>query len=143
MTNLEIIRQACIKANPEIIKRLNLSKKDFRDFLNKLEEKDGYKWHNGRYGATKRKYGDYLYSQDRDLFECNYSDWLCKKVEIRLADVLLAIWKKDLANRTNVILESSGQFRTGNLLREYWDLKHDNLELQSEETIKFLAELLK
>lgn len=95
MTNLEIIRQACIKANPEIIISKN-------------------------YERTIR--------------------------EIRLADVLLAIEKKELGKE--MCIGSDGQLAYRNnhftltFLNHYWDLKNDNLELQPEETLEFLSKLL-
>lgn len=55
--------------------------------------------------------------------------------EIRLADVLLAIKKKNVNWR--------GEFEV--LLRDEqyeWDLSHDSLDAQSPECIKFLTELL-
>ena len=60
-----------------------ISIKDFKEYLNNLEKKDGEKWHNGRYGATKRLYGDYLYSQDREHFLVNYNEYNYEKIECK------------------------------------------------------------
>lgn len=75
--------------------RMKLTKKMFREFLNKKEDEriaehqkrlhalpkdfvarevkrsDG----NNRYHATKRKQGDYLYFQDRDMFNHLFEEW--------------------------------------------------------------------
>jgi len=59
------------------------SLKMFRDELNaevKGRPADGgYQYRNFAFTNRKRAYGDYLYYQDRDMFECNYRDWLLKK----------------------------------------------------------------
>lgn len=69
---------------------------------------------------------------------------------IRLADVLLAIWKKNPANRTNVVVESAGTFvvtrwhdsKMTKLLGPDWNLCKDSLAEQSPECITFLHSLL-
>lgn len=66
---------------------------------------------------------------------------------LTLAVVLRAILKTNPANRTRVIVESSGQFRTwtpdeGNLLGVYWNLEEDEWESQSAETQAFIGRLL-
>lgn len=74
---------------------------------------------------------------------------------IRLADVLVAIYKKRQSNKTNITLESDGQFvqqvtysADGRIedVKKYlgpiWNLLDDNLDHQSEECLKFLTELL-
>jgi hypothetical protein len=68
-----------------------------------------------------------------------------------LADVLLAIWKANPANRTNITVESSGQFIyiTYDDAGAYknagpeWNLRKDDLTEQSDESLAFLADLLK
>lgn len=67
---------------------------------------------------------------------------------IRLSDCLLAIITKDPANRTRVIVESSGQFifcvfgDVGKKAGPSWNLLDDDLSHQSSEFIAFLAGLL-
>lgn len=99
MTNLEIIRKACIIANPDI------------------------QYWNERWEQVEFR-------------------------EIRLADVLLALDINSTDKRWNISV-SSNLIRIERLgIIEFsdvvciWELKNDNLELQSEETIKFLADLL-
>ena len=50
-----------------------MTRKEYRDYLNNLYGvcKDG-KGLKGRYKARSRKYGDYLWFQDRDMFEASY-----------------------------------------------------------------------
>lgn len=48
------------------------TKKTFVEILNKEAED----WKNGKYGNRVRGYGDYLYSQDKILFDIYYQDWL-------------------------------------------------------------------
>lgn len=77
---------------------------------------------------------------------------------IRLADVLLAIHKADPANKTNVTLESDGQFKhevydsknpqpngqvTSTIYsKSHWNLRDDNIDNQSWGCKQFLVELL-
>lgn len=66
--------------------------------------------------------------------------------EIRLADVLLAIPKRDLIVEVSAYFfyfgyKGKGLNRNGGLVD--WNLKQDNLELQSEECIEFIYNLLK
>lgn len=55
---------------------------DYRRYLNALypnaSEVSG-KGANGRYRPTKRAYGDYLYAQDREMFEVNYQEWINRR----------------------------------------------------------------
>ena len=48
------------------------TKKQFRELLNKEAPVANRPWKSHRFGNTKRNYGDYLYAQDRDMFEQNY-----------------------------------------------------------------------
>jgi hypothetical protein len=53
---------------------------DFRRALNaslggRVEE-GGRQYRNHVYGNRSRAYGDYLYRQDRDMFENDYHQWL-------------------------------------------------------------------
>jgi len=53
------------------------TKKAFRQLLNEedLKHKDG-NWKHNRYHQIKRLYGDYLYYQDRVMFDVFYEEWL-------------------------------------------------------------------
>lgn len=138
MTNLEIIRKACIKANPEIMELkfgCVIKTKKF-SFENNLETIT----YDGTIGID-REFG--LLGRDNKIFEKDIIEILGR--EIRLADVLLAL-TQDRGSRWHMITYKKWN---ANIMRDdvekfiNWDLKNDNLELQSEETIKFLAELLK
>lgn len=49
--------------------------KRFREYLNKLS--DGSENHkHGRYHQKTRKYGDYMYHQDREKFDVDMQEWL-------------------------------------------------------------------
>ena len=44
--------------------------KAFRKYLNKLDSTENYKpWKNGAFRQQSREYGDYLYFQDRAMFD--------------------------------------------------------------------------
>jgi hypothetical protein len=50
------------------------TKKEFIQYLNKSV---GYNWKaTGKYKATKRMYGDYIYSADKDMFDMQYKEYL-------------------------------------------------------------------
>lgn len=74
-----------------------------------------------------------------------------KENPCRLADVLFALWKKNSANRTNIVVENAGTFvittwkglKSSRKLGPDWALHQDSLESQSPETLLFLADLLK
>lgn len=55
------------------------SKAEFRARLNALPYQD-YK--NGRRGQRVRLYGDYLYAQDRELYEHDYREWRAGRLTI-------------------------------------------------------------
>ena len=55
------------------------TKKEFKEYLNKnypFNPDDTGKGEKGRYRATKRGYGDYLYSADKEMFDHDYQKWL-------------------------------------------------------------------
>jgi hypothetical protein len=120
--NLHFIREKCIAANPEIV-----------------ELKFGCEFENVKTGA-------------RFIIPTNGYPNDNHKIlgrPIRLADVLLAI---ENANG-NIELATYGEplhighyekpEREGYYSKAYWNLRADDLEKQSEETISFLYELLK
>ena len=49
--------------------------KRFREHLNSLDDGESNHQH-GRYHQLKRKYGDYLYAQDREKFMVDMAEWL-------------------------------------------------------------------
>lgn len=48
--------------------------KRFREYLNSLD--DGVKHRHFRFQQRTRKYGDYLYAQDREKFMVDLQEWL-------------------------------------------------------------------
>jgi hypothetical protein len=55
------------------------TKKAFREELNRLfpfNPDQNNRHGNGNYYQTKRPYGDYLYSQDKVMFDLEYERWL-------------------------------------------------------------------
>jgi len=77
--------------------------------------------------------------ENKSIFPHEDCSYLILGRLIRLADVLLAIGK----NR-GVMIGASGDFYTdlSGVMRAKWNLKDDNLDNQSEETKKFLEDLL-
>ncbi len=54
-----------------------MTRKEYRQHLNNTVGFDRKgKGHNGRYKARTRKYGDYLWHQDRDMFEASYVEYI-------------------------------------------------------------------
>jgi hypothetical protein len=51
--------------------------KRFREYLNNLPQDVPHQ--HGRYRQQTRKYGDYLYFQDREKFMVDLQEWLDKK----------------------------------------------------------------
>ena len=56
------------------------TKKAFREWLNQqdiIRQSIGLtKYHHNQYHQVSRLYGDYLYYQDRDMFNENYGRWV-------------------------------------------------------------------
>jgi hypothetical protein len=52
-----------------------LTKKAFREFLNR-EHATSPKHRHARFQQRTRPYGDYLYAQDREMFNVEYADWV-------------------------------------------------------------------
>lgn len=55
---------------------MKITKKQFRQYLNNKYGVDTQKWGNGNYAARKRAYGDYLYNQDREMFNIEYAKFM-------------------------------------------------------------------
>jgi hypothetical protein len=62
-----------MKTEEPIIRRGDV--KRFREYLNE-HFRDTPKHQNGRYQQKTRPYGDYLYAQDRDMFQFEMREWL-------------------------------------------------------------------
>lgn len=135
MSNLQKIKDACIKANPEI-----------------MELKFGCDIHNHHTGnkliyisqtrAGSHKvlmpFGD-TFTFPKKVTE--NGDWIILGRPIRLADVLLALKEGPSISFSadySEFFEGDINIRSG----IFWNLKDDNLEHQSEETINFIADLL-
>lgn len=61
----------------EIARGAAITPKKFREVLNKKYGFTDERWGDrGSFGAVKRLYGDYLYNQDRDIFNDMYRRYL-------------------------------------------------------------------
>ena len=137
MTNIEKIREAVIKANPEIVKL-------------KFGCVVIFAGHKMVLGVDKYDIVTYVCRREGEQYESG-GDFHINRIEeiigrpIRLSDVLLAMEK---ANPSRQLLMSfTGRFYEYSskipLCQECsWNLKDDNLENQSEELKKFVADLL-
>ena len=151
MKNLEKIRKACIKANPEIME-LKFGCVEKRHYRN-LYDKNGQPEFDTKVmylGTTKTQWKDEVVFLD-DQGKPNM-DYHCSKKEIigrpiQLADVLLALDKKRETGSPVWLVASHGEFILweNKKVKErsviYWNLKKP-LEEQSKETIDFIAELI-
>ncbi len=148
MTNeqkLEVIRKACVAANPEIMEL---------KFGCLIKTKDGIQ-HYGQ-GLEDSNDGGFR-SVDEGCGCCSNNQYYDKGQfeilgrEIRLADVLLAIQAKyqKINGYVTYLVGSNGTFYEQEGLcgshqeLDYWNLLKDSLTDQSEECIEFLYNLLK
>ena len=135
-TNLEIIREACIKANPEIMAlEFGCEIKDFFEGTGVVIGIQKYSNESDCYDVAYYKIPEPII--DRSPKNLN---WKILGRPIRLADVLLSI-------TTNRHGAKRGQFISDDINWEhdevyFWNLKQDDLRHQSEETLEFLASLL-
>lgn len=54
-----------------------MTKKEYREYLNEtIGLDDQGKGTNNRYKPRSRLYGDYLWHQDRDMFEASYQEYI-------------------------------------------------------------------
>lgn len=117
MTNKQKIREACIKANP-----VDLGK-------------------NSTCSGCKERY---CICNNRTF---NPEKGLSNPRVIRLADVLLATQGKRNGiigvDKNGYFIDCDNDMNNVKIYGERWNLKENNLENQSEETINFIAELLK
>lgn len=142
-TALGIIREACIKANPEIVKLdWGCQYRTFNRFLRVAESlmtpmdgsKDLYEYRN----AEGRNFA----VQIKEIIGR----------PIRLADVLLAIGGSPLHQASEFRVNGSrgiAEFKIWGIATDTfqgwfsWNLRADSLEEQSDEVLSFLGELLK
>ncbi len=61
-----------------------MTRKEYREHLNRTIgfNNKGKGLHN-KYKARSRKYGDYLWHQDRDMFEASYQEYILERKERR------------------------------------------------------------
>ena len=143
MTNLELIRQKCIETNPEIMELKFGCEVQYRNSEERVTA-IGKEYQNPELpGCLFVPVG---YPKGTDEFKARGNPEIrtlhILGRPIRLADVLLAMQaqaEKDLANR-QIPLPRPALF--GKVANQ-WNLKADDLSKQSEETINFIAELLK
>ncbi len=134
-TNLEIIRQACIKANPEIIE-LKFGCQIIHNNTGKIititnfDEKEPY------YGFS------FVDGGIVPLFASgeNKKELIIIGRPIRLSDIIFTLYKNKKAQYFGGMLDNNSIYFAN---RISWDLLHDDLNLQSEPTKKFIANLLK
>lgn len=152
MTNLNIIREACIKANPEIM--------EFK-FGCEIEFIVQIDWRKVSAGLRSTKI--FFIGIDEDSNKCYWSpeksflmvDPNEEKMRgytilgrpIRLADVLLAMEKKvkDKSTNNTEYLSNEMQYlwESAKDIIHLWNLREDDLSKQSAECLEFLANLLK
>lgn len=138
MEPLQIIKEACIKANPDIKKQgvLDVYIGSFRN------PRDAEKWCREFHDIKSIEI-----TPVREESEHGYTSVWCK-IEIlgrpiRLADVLLAIHsKKESWSVWQGALTPDTSIAIDDLVNIHWELTDDNLDHQSPETIEFLASLL-
>lgn len=146
--NIKTIREACIKANPEIVKL---------KFGCMVEEKIAFgSKFRGETFKGKRIFplvqkdtaDQWIFLTDTGMgreSEDKILDWhTVIGREIRLADVLLAIKNNQPGERGKEVLHicSEGLSAEIQQLVCIWNLKQDSLEAQSPETIEFITNLL-
>jgi hypothetical protein len=149
MTNLEIIREACVKENPDILSlksgcKLQITESRFASSQHLLSTIEGLDY----------EYEIITECSDPDVFlvltrigtqhfKWRDIDRFCKVLgrPIHLADVLLAARE---SKEESLAVDADGKF-WGNrgYLGVTYDLREDDLTKQSEETLAFLASLLK
>jgi len=127
-TNLELIRQKCIEANPEIVElKFGCIVLD----ENGIQEHVIYSVEEFMTGNLKVKLDATAVLIRADELKCIIGS------PIRFGDVLLTL-EKNL--RPSLQLEKYWQ--TVHALIAFWNLRKDDLNEQSEETLDFIASLL-
>ncbi len=135
--NLDIIRRACIEANPEIME-LEFGCKLT---VNWMENDNDPKYHQTLYWPE-----DMRPNGENSVIWDNMTGDIVEILgrTIRLADVLLALPAGLYISSGGLFVESSHGLDGSTALdsKESWDLRHDDLSAQSPETLSFLAGLL-
>jgi len=130
---IKFIRKKCIEVNPEIAelkigcKVLWKTMDEEFIFINDIDEQ-----------CKKPKYY-YLYSEEGKyftLYKWDNKEWEIIGRPIRLADIIYML--KEVSTMGTDYYEKEKQ-----LITNLWDLKHNDLEKQKEETIDFIYKLLK
>ncbi len=148
---IEVIRQKCIEANPEIMELKfgckiqdmvmdeMIEGEDLFTFIGVSEDSRDFLLWNNMSGETVK------YAQEL----VRGSDMFILGRPIRLADVLLTMNGKGKGLTDNWFINTRGHFYKQTMLLpatalpEIWDLFKDSLTDQSDETISFLYNLLK
>jgi len=133
MNKLKQIREACIKANPEIVElkfgcEVKIPTRKFYDwvFIEELQRtKDRFK-----FTALKGE------GRSNAFSEINKDEFEIIGRPIRLTDVLLAMDNRKFYRFAKTMDEAN------ELAWDYWNLKDDNLNNQSPETLDFIHNLL-
>ncbi len=134
---LEAIRQACIKANPEIVEL------KFGCLIS------GFGHHRSPVVCLDKDYTAFLHAPTlitNDKTKNVQANYEIIGRPIRLADVLLALHRtsrtQNVSINTLVGTMMNHNF-TRDDLNKHWDFYKDSLDEQPEETISFIYELLK
>lgn len=134
MTNLEKIREACVKANPEIIElKFGCEVDYYGERTMAVSNEADYEQGKYIFVSPEVKGNNMVFLDDKNIKIIGRP--------IRLADVLLVL--KECINISfsaeySEFFEGDINTRTG----IFWNLRDDNLEYQSKETITFIAGLL-
>lgn len=136
MTNLETIRAKCIEANPEIVELKFGCEVREGGYIFKVISKSGFEYTN--YLILNIQTGGIQPSQ------LIGAQWNIIGRPIRLSDVMLAYGETKsgfpFKNRDEIV---KNQVNTIMYITSNWDMRKDDLTLQSEEMIDFLYQLLK
>lgn len=142
--NIETIRQACIKANPEIVElKFGCRIEDFMYGQAVIVGIEKYKGESDCY----YQFYDKIPEPKLNLSPQNFN-WTIIGRPIRLADVLLVIPENHslsigiLGYFENWILVEGDTYKLKHFKGIKWNLLKDSLEEQSEETLTFISNLL-
>jgi hypothetical protein len=127
-THLEIIREACIKANPSILELKFGCEIKINDALGKIIIVKNI------FGVTTYK----VIGSNIDYLEDEFTEILGRP--IRLSDIIFTLYKNKKAQYFGGMLDDNSIYFAN---RIGWNLLHDDIELQSQPTKDFIAGLLK
>lgn len=148
--NIEIIREACIAANPEIVALPSFPEdSDARRAILALERMIGRNHENRDFSETARLYVRAYEEERRTAYVRELEGKYPARRPIRLADVLLAISANTYdAGYGDTVLNLLGIdccvscHTRGAASQQLWNLRADDITLQSNKTLTFLADLL-